>query len=641
MKLAGRATLALVLVLTAAAASAGPLDTRHQDHRDTLKLAVEPVWDAVLGATPEGTARAFLADQAGRFGLDPTLADLRLVEARESLLAHHFRFAQRLNDLPVQGGEVVVSVAKDDGRVLRAYNAYYPVGEQARFLPTAGLDREAAFDAAWQRLRAHGDLRSLPSAELMYTPEGEGFRLNWLVTLDLTGPDGAWQARVDALSGAVVALDDIRAVRKPLAETAAERIAAHEGPLADRQDAFAAIARLEAEREERLARAALSRASGTGVVFDPDPRTTLRDNYLRDNASPSAFNDAYFVRDLLDIEHTGGLYYLNGPWVNILDWDPPSTAPSTTTDGDWDRQRGVNSFNDAMTYFHLDQNQRYIQSLGFVGSTGIQEGSISADTDGVNGAGQLLLRAGGEPSLLRPRLRRRQRGRRRDPARVRPRHPSQHQLELVRRRHRRHRRGLRRLLGRQLQLRHQNGPIFYPDWIFHWDGHGAGNWCWPGRVMNATHLQYVHSQNYSAHQSIPGGISDELWSTPIFQALRTLVEEHGETRESADTVILESQFGQGSGLKMRDMANAIVATAQALYPGGPHAEVYVEKFLVHNIILAPAPAVGVVAFEIVDEPSGNGAADPGETVDVRVTLSNNGLSAATGVSAVLSAATPA
>ena len=88
----------------------------------------------------------------------------------------------------------------------------------------------------------------------------------------------------------------------------------------------------EAERAERLERASLSRANGTGVVFDPDPRTTLRNNFLRDSNGASTFTDAYFTRDLLDIEYTGGNYYLNGPWVNILDWDSPTNPPSTTTD---------------------------------------------------------------------------------------------------------------------------------------------------------------------------------------------------------------------------------------------------------------------------------------------------------------------
>ena len=159
-----------------------------------------------------------------------------------------------------------------------------------------------------------------------------------------------------------------------------------------------------------------------------------------------------------------------------------------------------------------------------------------------------------------------------------------------------------------------NGPVFNPNWIYTWDGHGTGNQCWAGRIMNAFGAQYVHTTFYSAHVAIPGGYqSDELWSTPLFQSLLTLVEQHGQTRESVDTILLESQFGLGSGLKMRDMANVIIATARELEPGGPHADVFTAKFLVHNIILAPVPAIGIESFAVAAEPSGNGAADPGET----------------------------
>lgn len=631
----------LTLILTfAAAAQAGSLDTYHTDHRSAPKLLVAPSWTApASGLSPEGTARAFLADRAGVFGLSADLSGLELVETKQSLLGQHLRFRQVINGIPVETGEIVVSVDRKDGRIMKAYNNIYPVGNQDGLLPTAGLSRDEAYDAAWQHVRAHGELRSLPQARLVYTPDGTTFRLNWVVDLDLSAPSGGWRAHVDALSGQVVELIDRATPRKPIAP-ASERIAAHEGPLADRQAAFAAVEALEAERAEALARAELSRASGTGLVFDPDPRTTLRNNYLRDSASPDAFTDAYFTRDLLDIEYTGGNYYLNGPWVRILDFESPNTPPSTTTDGNWDRQRGVNSFNDAMCYFHLDQNQRYIQSLGYTGDTGIQEGPISCDSDGLGGAdnshyipssnrlafghgcvdddedADVILHeyghaitysingswGGGDTGGIGE--------------------------------------GFGDYWAGSYSYGTENGPVFYPDYIFHWDGHGAGNWCWAGRLMNRTNLQYVHSTTYGAHQSIPGGQSDELWSTPIYQSMRTLVETHGRDKTEPDTIILESQFGMGYGFKMRDLANSIIATAQEMYPEGPHTGVYVEKFLVHNIILAPAPQVGVASFEVVSEPSGNGAADPGESVSVRVTLNNAGLSDATGVSGVLSSSTP-
>ena len=51
-----------------------------------------------------------------------------------------------------------------------------------------------------------------------------------------------------------------------------------------------------------------------------------------------------------------------------------------------------------------------------------------------------------------------------------------------------------------------------------------------------------------------------------------------------DRIILESQFGLGANLTMRDMAFRTVTTAQALFPGGPHAAVYGRRFSDQNIL---------------------------------------------------------
>ena len=99
---------------------------------------------------------------------------------------------------------------------------------------------------------------------------------------------------------------------------------------------------------------------------------------LLDTDPAASFTNAYLTRTLRDITNDNGTYSLDGPWIRIVDIQPPHTAPSTTIDGNWTANRGNNAFNDAMTYFHIDQNQRYIQSLGY---TNIQHGRIDADSN--------------------------------------------------------------------------------------------------------------------------------------------------------------------------------------------------------------------------------------------------------------------
>ena len=61
----------------------------------------------------------------------------------------------------------------------------------------------------------------------------------------------------------------------------------------------------------------------------------------------------------------------------IVDWDPPATAPSTTANGQWTASRGNNAFNDVMTYFHIDQNQRYLQALQTAGEVELAGDQLS------------------------------------------------------------------------------------------------------------------------------------------------------------------------------------------------------------------------------------------------------------------------
>jgi subtilisin-like proprotein convertase family protein len=143
------------------------------------------------------------------------------------------------------------------------------------------------------------------------------------------------------------------------------------------------------------------------------------------------------------------------------------------------------------------------------------------------------------------------------------------------------------------------------------------------------------SRHYAAHMTIDGGFqSDELWSTPLFQSLLAL-RNLGVSREDVDTIILQAQFGLGAEVTMRDMGQAILLTAQQLYPNGPHARVFKENFLRHNIIEEPHAVLSATLTQALDA-SGNGVVVPGEEVDLSLTVKNSGTLVATRVLGTLS-----
>ena len=130
-----------------------------------------------------------------------------------------------------------------------------------------------------------------------------------------------------------------------------------------------------------------------------------------------------------------------------------------------------------------------------------------------------------------------------------------------------------------------NGATFQPQKVFDWDGIDT---CWSGRRLNITGVRYDPGRQYRAHQSIGGGVqSDELWSTPLYQSFLQLRGQN-VPREEVDTIVLQSMFGLGAGFTMRDLAVNVVATANNLFPTGPHAGVFEANF--RSLEILPAPA---------------------------------------------------
>jgi len=603
-------------------------DVPHRDHRQSLQLQFHPNHQ-VPGLSGESLAFDFLVSQSQTYGVSAN--GWQFVSAKDSLLATHYRYQQMLNGLRVQGGEVVVSILHDSGAIYRVSNNSYPMTQAPAGLPNLILNSEDAYDVAWHQLSVTGDLLFSPNAELIYLPEGKDFRLVWLVDLHVSEPVGEWRLAIDAINGKVLQETDRRITRKP------QETEGQDEGLRDRHAAFAAYeakqARMEAAKIQQRAKAVL--ADGIGIVFDPDPRTTLNTEALADNSPASAFTDAYIQRPLQGLELNGGVYRLNGPWITIADWDPPTNAPSTTTDGNWTANRGNNAFNDATTYYHIHESQVYMQSLGFTGATGIQELSIVTDTDGFNGT---------DNSFFSPGSNRMSFGHGcvddNEDADV-ILHEYGHAIHY----------GINSGWGGgdsgaigegfgdywagSYSYRTPNGPVFHPEWVYSWDGHNA---CWNGRLLNKTTLMYDPNQTYGAHQGIPGGISDELWSAPIFMSLLDLLGM-GRDHAEMDQIVLEGHFGLASGVTMRVLGNATIAAAANLFPGGPHAAAYQARFLDQNIVDIPTVALEGTDIQILTEPGGNGAADPGETVTFQLKIKNEGTLDAIAVQANLTSPT--
>lgn len=626
-----KTALCSVLLATAAMAEEGyrVSNTYYDAARTIPKLEFNPSVANFQNLRGLDLAKAYIQANYARYGLANGLDGLRLADTKSSLLGTHYYFQQINGELPVEGAELIISVNQSGDAIYMVYNAIHQESGRQEKLKTqdARISQDQAFDIAWKAVSVRGSLQQRPSARLVGVVYKNKTRLAYKVTLGVSKPLGSWETLIDAKTGTILGIDDRTIPRKAGKRGRAYNL---DGPITNRALAF----RNWAQKEQLAAKVdggepTFTVEQGKGLVFDPDPRTTLNDDTLVDSSAENLFDPAYFKRELRDISFDGQKYTLKGPWVEIADFEAPATAPSSSTTGEWTDKRGKNAFNDVMTYFHIDQNQRYIQNLGFKDGTGIQFGSMKADSDGLSGddnshfdglANRIAFGHGCVDDNEDADVILHEYG-----------HAIQHSIN------KNWKGGDTGSMGEgfgdywaaSYSIKTPNGPNFNVNYVFSWDGHGPNNPCWPGRILNASNLKYEPGRTYGAHEAMGGGrYTDELWSTPLFQSLLQLKAQSVDITE-LDRVVLQSHFGLGSSVKMRDMANATIKAAQMLYPKGPHSKVLAANFAAQSIIEVPQPKLSV-AFKTTPL-SNDGQVYPGDKFTLEATVKNVGTKAATGV----------
>lgn len=551
-------------------------------------------FDATADQEPVDIARAYLKQEASALGIETDLSNLAEPEAQESLIAHHFRFQQTEQGVPVKRAAITVSIDKETHKILKVYSTLAPKSADRVDMSSVTLiQKPMSADLAWNHLRVYGELNDFVRSDLVMVERGGQLIPAYQEQIDTTGPNGSWEITVDARTGEILSTEDTRVFESSARNkmrTRLNEVRTHAGPVIKRWKAEARLLLKRLREKTRLQRLegdegseteTEARADGTGYVFNPDPMTFLQTDKLKDEGDDSdAFEKAYVEKPLKDITFTSGVYYLKGPWVQIKDLDSPYVKPSTTTTGAWKAKRGDDAFDDVMVYFHIDQNQRYMQDLGFKDKTGIQFGSIEADSNGADGAdnsffipraNQLVFGHGCVNDSEDADVILHEYG-----------HAIQHSINKT------WEGGDTRAMGEGFgdywaaayNLREEISPDYEVGKVFNWD---ASNDCWPGRRLDKLKATYDPTRTYYDHEPLSGFISDELWSTPLYQALLDL-RKLGIAQKEVDQIILESHFGLGANVKMPDMARAILATAGKLYPEGPHRKVFLEKFAVHKIL---------------------------------------------------------
>jgi len=555
----------------------------------------------VFTNTKAASAEGVLKVNAARFGLPANLSNLVLVSVKESLTGKHYYYQQMLRGLPVDRAQIIVSIGKN-GDLQKIFNETRHISAKAdadavnQLYNKSQISEDEALDKGWKNMKVQHNLVNVPSSTLVWVPTKDGVQLARKVNIEAEMPTGGFVQYLNAHDGSVI---DSYSTSLPRSNKGGERSlaarAAAPGQMLDRHaateaaKASASVTSLKAASAPTVA--AASGINGSGYAFDPDPRTVLNTDALTDTSAASAFDAAYSTKTLRDLTVSGGVYSLTGPYVNIKNIEAPNTAPSTTTNGVWTAKRGNNAFDDTNVYFHLDQSQRYIQSLGFTGTKSILNRSMDVDTDGVNGDDNSHFSGTGATGYLAFG------------------HGCVNDSEDADVILHEYGHGIQASINSSwsggdtgamgegfgdywaasYSYSTPNGQVYHPEWAFSWDGHGS---CWAGRMLNRTDAKYNSSKSYSAHTSVTeNGVtfqSDELWSAPLYSSMVSLIAA-GKPRANIDKIILEAHFGLGSNIKMPAMATAIVNAAKALFPSDlTYANTFQAKFEAQNILSGSA-----------------------------------------------------
>ena len=578
-----------LLFASAAAGDIKPQTTFHQDGRATPSqdfVTPEAVEKRRVtrgyGKTPQSKVMQFLRANAKRYGLADDLKDIELVGQTKSLLGTHYRFRQVHDGKEVISGEIVVTTDKADD-VTRISNNIFPSADNKTGDAVPGVDKEKALDAAWKDLGVAQGAKVLdePLVDLKYLPDKQALRLVYDVRISVTKPHGYWQYLIDARTGEILQKQN-RATDLGNEPEGPDRPT---GPTADRGDLLKKFRENRGAGRPRLRApaAASQHMDGSALVFDPDPVSALKDGTLKKDDPAEKFEAAYTKRTLPMLTKRGDRVYLEGPYVTLTDFEDPVVVPSSTADGNWTAKRGDPAFNDAMTYYHIDRAQRHLRALGF---TGLIDRPIEVDANGVSGrdnshhipssngrSGRLAFGHGCVADNE-------------DAAVIWHEYGHAVHAEIVGSNWkggdaRAIGEGFGDYLAASLSAPAAAGAEFEPDKVFRWDGTPP---CWPGRSTNRQGIHYDPSKSYRDHAAIEGGgVSDELWSSPLVQAMRKLVIE-GHPKEDADKIVIQGMFGLTSaGFTMHDLAQLTVLAADALFPEGPHGAIFLKLFQAYNI----------------------------------------------------------
>jgi len=468
----------------------------------------------------EHIARAYLIDNAAKYGIDPKGETLLTRAVKQTRGGAHVYFEQALNDLPVYGARIAVTI-NPNNEITFVASSYRPRVKALHIAPK--IDEQQAIQIAREYLNVTGRLIGTQRSKLMlFESKDRGSELCWRIEIPTEQPLGDWEVMVNAVDGRITNVRDLAMTY-----------------------------------------------DGSGMIWNPDPLTTAGVDY-GGNYKDNNDNDSNYLNDerisvvLKDITYEGGLYKLKGPYAVLADRESPTDNFPELTDPDgFNYTRNQQEFEDVMAYYHIDLSTRHlILDLGYDDSA---QHEFQVDPHGLNGDDNshyisgdnyLALGEGGVDDAE-------------DADVLWHEHAHSFQTNLT---------GGMSYSGETMAIQEGSSDYwaasysrsintYHWGYVFNWDGH---NEFWNGRRCD-TDMKYP--DDYS---SWDGHGSGQIWSSALMDIWADL------GRSLSDELFIETHYIWGYSPSMQDAAQSYIQADRNLYDG-QHLSVIVRYFDDHGL----------------------------------------------------------
>ena len=308
------------------------------------------------------------------------------------------------------------------------------------------------------------------------------------------------------------------------------------------------------------------------LVYLPNPLTKANTiyqvgtNYADNNDATNLDLDA--LRDTVDVEVTfdNGTFLLENEFVIISEHSLPLVDPVTETTPFFFYDRSQSGFEDVNVLYHITQQQKYIQSLGFMDIVNYQ---IPIDCHGFNGADNSAFTSGTNPPSIIFGEGGVDDAEDADVIIHEYSHAIMHSAS-PNTNFGTERNAMDEAFGDYMAASYALlFDDYHSDYAFKWDGH---NEFWPGR-LTVSNAIYPDDLQYHLYRDAP------LWSSAVLRIERNI------GRDKTVSIALEAAYSFSSNMTMAQAAELYITTDSLIYNGNHYAEIcwtFKDKGMVSN-----------------------------------------------------------